>query len=75
MASKSKSVNNAAVEAEIVNPHVPEYMAKRPWYLDEGSDNSILEHQKAQAKEKYDNRKFFHNYQRLCGFYVIPNVF
>ena len=62
--ASSSTTDAAAAEAEIVNPHVPEYMAKRPWYLDEGSEKSILDHQKAQAKEKYDNRATFHNHLR-----------
>ena len=53
------------MEATLVNPHVPEYMTKRPFYLGEDSGEATLEHQKRQKKEKYDNKRAFDDYKRV----------
>ena len=37
----------------MINPHIPEYMSKAPWYLNQ-EEGAGLKHQKAKEKAAFD---------------------
>ena len=37
----------------MINPHIPEYMSKAPWYLNQ-EEGSGLKHQRLKEKERLD---------------------
>ena len=52
-------------EGNMINPHVPEFMSRAPWYLNQ-EDGGGLKHQKVQKSNQFDNRKTFN--QAKTGF-------
>ena len=43
----------------MINPHIPEYMSKAPWYLNQ-EEGAGLKHQKAKEKAAFDGLGAWH---------------
>eukprot|EP01029_Cantina_marsupialis_P002181 TRINITY_DN1198_c0_g1_i9.p1 TRINITY_DN1198_c0_g1~~TRINITY_DN1198_c0_g1_i9.p1 ORF type:complete len:271 (-),score=84.07 TRINITY_DN1198_c0_g1_i9:1011-1823(-) len=46
---------NEEEEEEIVNPHIPEFMAKAPWYAQASEEGKGLDHQRRNVENNFDD--------------------
>ena len=50
-------------DGNLINPHIPEYMSKAPWYLQQ-EDGAGLKHQRMHKFKSYDNKSTFHDFAK-----------
>lgn len=53
-------------DGNLINPHVPQYMARAPWYLNQ-EEGAGLKHLKAQGLAASLNKEDFYRHQRTRG--------